>query len=182
MLQTDIDNPGEPTKVWHGEYRGVTWEVNNFPMPENGRVFDQWCFYLLLAQGMFPPERWPEIWLPPLIDEIGGRTMYRQNRGILGEIEWHGDCSFYQKRGGIDGKSQWVKAGCDYHHLSDVENEAGQTLWNVLCDVKRAIDSLRELIPDLRRCCWKTGKWYVEADGTFENGEFLSNEGREREV
>jgi len=136
--------------LWSGMYRGVAFEIAHWDVrPEC--TLGIWNFYLFIREDMVPEANVGDVFLAPIHDSGRWGVRYAYYDSILAEIEWHGNMTFYEKRGGADGSKTVAVGGCDYNHLFD----QGVTYRHegVAADARRAIDDLRRLIPGLRWPC-----------------------------
>ena len=160
---------------WCGTYRGVNYLINNWSWNEWESC--HWAFYLFLHVDRLPESINPKkLWLDP-VEIHNGRARYDYNRPhILNEIDWHCGLTYYEKVHGFDGESQTIKVGCDYGHAYDQGIEYDEK--DLLRDIKLAIDSFWELVPDYKCFCRGNGNLYLAKDGKFAEpeGEFYSNE------
>jgi len=133
--------------VWNGQYKDIPFEINKFNIGNR----DAWTFYLIFREPQFDGDFFESIWLEPKpFTTIKKRTYYDYNSSILGNLNWHGECTWYSKEGGLDGESRRVKAGCDYSHLFD-ENHIYDVDY-VQYEVEKCIDSLLDIVTPLRWC------------------------------
>ena len=169
------------SEEWRGDYLGIRWSVRRWEHPDSESPFNPtWNFYLWVSEQQVPEGCWPAYWLEPeRVDEMG-RVFYPDQGTLLGELEWHGGMTYYEKHG-LDGGAQRVEAGCDYAHLWNVERGVSTiTFEEVLYDLQRCIESLREREPGLLWRCRYNGRYYEEGEGEVEaSGTFLSHEGAE---
>lgn len=152
-------------RQWHGEYRGIPFEIQNFPMYENRQG---WTFYIYVREGQFQKEDFERFWLAPRYDEKD-REHYDYMSAPPASLEWHCGITFYQKVSSPDAKIRCVKIGCDYQHYWD----EGQMYNEIYLeqDAHTCIDSLYDLIGENKinhRCFW-CGKWGRE--GFVQNGQ-----------
>lgn len=81
---------------------------------------ENWTYYLYLNERYMTPAMFEQIWLPARLSDAFDFVTYDYERSILGKIDMHGGMTFYEKRGEI--KHRYVKVGCDYAHLFDLEH------------------------------------------------------------
>jgi hypothetical protein len=166
------------TKIWHGTYRGVAFEINNFKTPPNrfdDYEKDNWTYYLILHLSRIPEENKPNsFWLKAKADEKG-RVFYPYHKNhIITNIDFAGGCTWYSKEKGFDGENKVIKIGCDYQHSWD-EGREYDLEW-VKRDVMNTIDVFLNYVPDYKYWCCGNGKLYSLKDGIVKNGTFYSKE------
>jgi len=168
---------------YSGLIKGVPFEIcHREPDPHvielMGHDKDKWTFYLFLNVDQMPAEKQKEFWLDPVLhtSEHSGKVSvshaYSDSPGI-NAIEWHCGCTFYEKYG-FEGGSRGVNIGCDFMHYWDEGRE--YNLESVLSEVKIAIDSFWEYMPDYKVHCSGNGKYYKASEGKFKDGYFTSDE------
>jgi len=148
----------EAINIWRGTYRGVPFEVNNFSLGGDPK----WTFYLHIYLDQMPEDIRERFWLEPdpPMEEFKNRVFYPYNyEPLINDLAWHHGCTFYEKIMGFDGARRVVKIGCDYNHLWDQERT--YTLEAVSSDARRCIDSLYELIPNIKKWCRWCGEFFV---------------------
>ena len=164
--------------VFSGSYRGIGWSGHRIKasdsMKEISRRNYDWTHYIHVCLDQLPVERREELWLPAEVKErsVSGRKYitYDYYKGVVGDIEFHGGCTFYEKKGGLDNAPRWVKIGCDYQHIWDDGYYYNET--DVEREAKESIDSLHSLIPNIGVHCWHgyCGKEYhLESEGLYMN-------------
>jgi hypothetical protein len=173
METTDFYCKENKVKKWFGEYRGVSFEINNWI--NNGQ--EAWTFYLILHIDRIPLENKPNsFWLKgKKKGKIRGHIYYDYYKhGVICNLEWHGGCTWYSKERGFDGDKKVIKIGCDYSHYWD--DGHSYYLESIQDDVRRCIDSFLLSVPKYKYCCVGNGKLYDLCDGEYKNGTFRSNE------
>lgn len=156
-----------PNDRYFGTYQGIRFEISK--RPGFGSAFDNefnWCHYIYLHIDEQIPEKFRKnFWLKPrryrLSPTSREMTSYDYNKGLIGNITFHGGCTWYSKETCIDNRSRVVKIGCDYQHYWD----EGQryTLESVYSEVKETIDSLIKLIGPVKIRSGGDGHWrYIE--------------------
>ena len=104
------------TLVWNGSHKGVDFEINNW----NRNGSEHWCYYLILKLDRIPKENNPDsFWLNPGDMGYGGVLYKYYDHEVISDLDWHGDITWYEKKGGFDGTSKIIKIGCDYQHYMD---------------------------------------------------------------
>jgi hypothetical protein len=168
--------------TWGGRYRGVGFEIQNWP--NTGDVLDLptgcWTHYLFLNLNQIPEENKPlSFWLRKKKTTVPGSsfTYYDYSKHpIISSVEFHGGCTWYSKESGFDGDDKVLRIGCDYSHSWDFGQH--YSLSYVTAQVKQSIDSLHGLIPELRVRCPHIGGWHRESEGRYlASGEFISAAG-----
>lgn len=152
-----------------GSYRGIAFSIRcwTFAKPsEASEDKKRWNFYLYLRQPQFNAGVWDEMWLEGRKSSFSDYIVYDYEcAAYLSGINFHCGITFYEKQGGHDGKDQVLKIGCDYSHLYD--EGLTYTTETVLQDVINAIDSLHELVPDIKYWCQGNGGYYFSHEGTL---------------
>lgn len=153
-------------KVFDGEYRGVTFEIQNFSLL---RELDAWTFYIYIREQQFG-EKFNEFWLTPEYDKKM-RCHYRyMESGIINNIDFHGGCTYYEKCSSPDEKFRTVKIGCDYQHYGD-EGVGYDEKW-LESDAKTAIDSLLKIVGQVNHWCGYCGAWGIDGYVEKRPGNF----------
>lgn len=164
--------------VWHGNYRGVTFEINNWQNTyEKAYRKDNWAFYLYISLDRIPNQELAEqLWLPPEKDEKG-RVHYKEYDSWLPNLDWHCGITWYSKESGLDGAERIIKAGCDYGHYWDEGRE--YSLDFVTYEVKKCIDSFKTIVPEYKWHCSMVGGYWLPSEGILSEDEvnFISNDG-----
>lgn len=150
-------------ETWSGEYRGVPYRVIRgewIGANPHSPFSETWTYYIYLRQPQLPPGVFAKMNLQPEPDVITGKLCYRWSQTpIASDLYWHGGLSFYEKHWWEDEKTVTIHLGCDYQHLGDEHRTYSCEC--VAADARHTIDSLRELVPDLRVHCSMCGAWYV---------------------
>jgi|GEM_PF-5462347 len=176
-MKIEFDGKNNQRLEYSGRYRGILWTVlaNASTDARSDRYFD-FCHYIHVLLEQIPEDRREDFWLKSKehVRPASGKIdiFYNYAGSIINSLEWHGGCTFYEKRGGIDGRPRWIKAGCDYMHSWDV----GQyfDLDYVITEAKYTIDSLHKLIPNISiHCCdGYCGKiFHLENEGVYTGDE-----------
>jgi hypothetical protein len=154
---------------WRGVYRHVAFEIVRWQDYENK---PKWNYYIDVHEKQIPPDRLAEFDMPKKGDKSWDRYEYYQSD--FAKLDWHGDCTFYQKKGGLDGEPKVFRAGCDYSHLFDQDMEYSEAC--LVADCHRTIDSLWDLVPDLKIWCSQDGSYCsLDEGGYAEHGNFVSH-------
>lgn len=172
-MESDCKNYGveimnlNESKAWNGDFRGVSFEIVNWRDT-------WWNYYLILSMQQLPDESY---WLdaPSHIHDNGREYFSTRDVPILESVDNHCGWTYYARQDINNYRT--IKIGCDYQHLYD-ENRTYQVS-DILRDVKRSINSLWELVPDMKVHCAVNGEWYNVNDGVFVDGLFHSNEGQD---
>ena len=165
------------TNIWHGVYRGVNFEINNFKTPiyDSEDKQDNWTYYLYIQLNKIPEENKPNsFWLKGKADDKG-RVYYKYYKHhVITNIDLAGGCTWYSKEAGFDGENKVIKIGCDYQHYWD----EGYTydLEYIKSDVKNSIGKFLEFIPNYKYWCRGNGSLYNLDEGTLVDESFTSNE------
>lgn len=169
----------EGKTVWDGKYRGVGFEIQNWPNTCDALDLPSgcWTHYLYLNLNQIPAELKPlSFWLRKKKSTLPGSsfTYYDfSQHPIIGAIEFHGGCTWYSKESGFDGDDKVIRIGCDYSHSWDFGFHF--SLGYVKQQVKESIDSLHALIPDIRLQCSHVGGWHKVSEGRYtDRGDFIS--------
>lgn len=163
---------------WYGDYNGIRLIVKCQSRPGldvwNG---EGWAFYLVIHKDQVSPEVWETICVEPTPSEFDGKPHYSTwNIPILSSLDWHGDCTWYERNYDKLGQVDSVQAGCDFMHHFDTGRV--YTISTVWAEAERCADSLIEAIAP-KVWCSSVGKWFDRADGTFVDGHFYSIEGQQ---
>ncbi len=147
--------------VWYGVYRGVRFEINRFTYSETDTEY-KWTHYIILnIDEQLRHEMAEKFWLEPeyrkMSEESRERLHYDYYKSPVGDIEFHGGCTFYSKETKIDDKIRVVKIGCDYQHLWDEGKH--YDLNYVYTEVKQSIDSLWKIAGPIKIRSWGDGKY-----------------------
>ncbi len=160
---------------WNGEHHGVAIEIMRWQL--GGR--ECWNYYILL-----PLEQIPET--ARSVFNLRGKSMQFSPDGrkhmtyeyasapIIGDLDWHGGITFYEKHRDAWGKVDGIKIGCDYAHLWD--EDSSYDLSSVEAEARHSVDRLLERVPNMRlRCTWD-GKYYPADEGSpNHNGNFVAD-------
>lgn len=160
-----------------GSYDGISFQIKNWKDYEGE---DRWTYYLFLVIEAIPDESRPKSFvLRKKYSELGGKRRSYYNyydHPIIGNIDFHGGCTWYSK----EAENKIIKVGCDYSHLWD--EDKCYTIDDIVSDVKKSIQSFRELVPNYKYRCITIGGYWDKSDGIFikQNSgevEFTSNKG-----
>jgi hypothetical protein len=155
-------------RVWNMEYRGIQIEAQKFSIGEYKP--ECWTFYLYIALDCLPESVREKFWLKPIRYEKWRIHYDYWAEPLISDLEWHSGCTWYSKECGFDDSPRSIKIGCDYQHYWDEGHSYDESI--VLGDAKACVDSLHELIPDIKiRCPWN-GSWFKKEDGV-KIGEVL---------
>jgi len=168
----EIEVKESKLKKWAGIYRGVNFEINNWPNGYDGK--ENWTYYLILCLSRIPEENKPNsYWLKGKKQRSFINYDYYKHP-VINNIEFHCGITWYSKERGFDGDEKVIKIGCDYSHYWDEGHY--YDLQTVQYDVKNTIDKFLEFVPDYKYWCSGNGNLYSLKDGILENGRFVSNE------
>lgn len=144
---------------WHGKYKGIKFEIANWTL--GGRP--GWAYYLLPDLKQLPPRF--DFDLRPERGEtglMGGRLYFKYEESFWGKLYWHGGITFYEKLWDGVGKIRGFKVGCDYQHSFDsIHRYSERTLEK---DCKASIDSLWELLPEIKVWCLQDGSYHYPGE------------------
>lgn len=165
------------TKIWNGNYKGVSFEINNFKTPKNDWDDEKsnWTYYLFIHLNRIPNKDISDsFWIKGTPDNKG-RVFYRYNdHHIINNIDLSGGCTWYSKEAGFDNSNKVIKIGCDYQHIWNDGIE--YYLEWIINDVKKSIDSFLSFIPDYKCYCVGNGNLYLLNEGVIKDGYFHSKE------
>lgn len=177
-------------EIYRGTYKGVNFEICSYVSPAIPDIgVDEkvnYTFYLIIQLGRIPQESNPDsYWLTPRRVELtkgSGSFMliYNEYDSRLGSLDWHGGITWYSKESTEDNtpEERVIKAGCDYQHYAD-EGRTYNLDW-IVSDVKQCIESFREQVPGYKyHCSTVGGYWDISEGELLENGEFISNKGKQ---
>ena len=135
--------------TWNGEYKDIPFEIQNFSLGDiNG-----WTFYIYLREKQLDSDFFESIWLDGKPMEFAPRHIsYDYYNSPIGNLDFHGGCTWYSKEGGYDGAQRVVRTGCDYQHYFDEVHRYNEII--VEDDVRQCIDSLYELTTPKRWCTY----------------------------
>jgi len=154
----------------YGSYRGISFDIrcSSFAaINDLSSDKERWTFYLYLRQQQFNAGVWDDFWLTPEPSRYGSlRYSYPYMESeMIGRIDFHGGCTYYEKVAGVDDEWGVIKVGCDYSHYMDEDQK--YQIQDILHDVFIAIDSLYEAVPDIKVFCCGNGGWYLAREGSF---------------
>jgi len=182
-LKTSADIVLKENTRWKGRYRHIPFEIQRFDMGEDYK--NCWTLYIFLSIAQIPQQYKPEsFWLKTKAMDYKpqhepSRLHYDYYRNpIINGIDFHGDCTFYEKYG--EKHQRTIKIGCDYQHLHDDYFRCVTDPEHFLGDVKTVIDSVWNLMPELKVRCGTVGGWWSLSEGELnKHGDFVSNAGIE---
>lgn len=154
-------------KKWFGIYRGIRFEINHFEI--KGLAKPSWTHYILVSlDEQLSKENSDKLWLEPNYKGFMRESKiarYSYYDTAVGNIEFHGGCTYYQKESTVDDKDRRVKIGCDYQHLWD--EDMVYDLGYVYGEVKKSIDSFIELFGPVKVRSWGDGQYrFIEEFAT----------------
>jgi hypothetical protein len=166
----DFNEKNKVTK-WDGTFRGISWEINliardlgidlSYDMPSKW-----WTYYLILAEDNLPEDSMKDFLLEPEdnsgsdMEWLRSRTTYDYYGSLWSSLPWHGEITYYEKKGGLDGGKLFAKAGCDYNHSFDHDIGSSRLPFeSIVRDVKATIDHLFAIVPGLKTRCRNCGKY-----------------------
>lgn len=183
---------------WTQDYRGIAVEIAFWGKPDEPEYYQDgplagmpkgvndgngiWNFYLWLREEQFSPEDFARLWLPPKVKTWGEREHITYDYYVFpfNEMEFHSGCTYYAKKGGLDGSPRAVKVGCDYaHHWDQGRKYTKELVWWDAC---ACVDSLYALMPNIKRRCFWNGNYYDASEGEeTESGAWRSFESMRQE-
>jgi hypothetical protein len=130
---------------YSGSYKRIRFDIS-----KKGLVNHQkhWTFYLHIKLNEIPARYEPNsFWLSSDNDES------YLDHPIIKNISFHGECTFYAKKGGFDNIDKSIVIGCDYNnHLSDMKLNSYDVMEHTLDDIQRdvvtSIESFLKMIPN----------------------------------
>lgn len=164
-------------KVWHNTYRGIAWEINLIDMDYDTKATSfslgpWWTYYVSLIEDNVPQDRIKDFFLGAE-DNSDSEFSYLRNRvtydyygSLWNDLPWHGEITYFELKGGLNGDKLIAKAGCDYNHSFDQGHR--YTFNSVASEVRETIDALIEMIPGLKTRCGYCGKF---SEGENDKGE-----------
>jgi hypothetical protein len=128
-----------PQQVLRGQCRGVPFKIVRWAF-EKGKLRDDypsgcWNFYLYFREK--DCVNFNAIWLEDQATAYG-RVTHDYYGCTLAHIDWHGDITWYEKQGHVEG-FRCIEAGCDYQHHFDTDQH--YSFESILPEVEQAIDS-----------------------------------------
>lgn len=106
-----------------------------------------WNYYIYLLESKI--ENFSDFWLKPELKEFSsGGTQYLSYdyySSLLSNIHWHGGITFWEGNDDIPTR-RFIKVGCDYAHLWDMELGYDTELVDVYADVLRTTEELLPLL------------------------------------
>lgn len=97
-----------------------------------------------LFEGMKEAGVEPILPVPPKPDHAHWGYVYFDHP-VMGEVEFHGGITYYEKEGGYGLMPRSVKIGCDFQHSWDVKKD--YDLADIVADMRQAVDSIYTLMP-----------------------------------
>lgn len=174
----EFNGKNNQSMKWHGRYRGIAWEISarkSYDSEWSQRKID-WCHYIYIQLDQLPEDSREGFWLKPRQAELPvskrNFVSYDYFDSPISGLTWHGGITFYEKRGGVDGESRMIKAGCDYQHLWD--DGQHYTFESVLFEVKETIDSLHAQFHGIGIWCgdgYCAKEWHLESDGVYSENK-----------
>lgn len=144
----------EHSHIWRGDHKGLRFEIVHWGLedgpngPTKGR--GHWNFYVFIPEQKV--ENFGELWINPEIayfTEGNPSSAYLRYEGDysspLNVDGWNGGITYWEGNNNIPFK-RWIKVGCDYGHLWDMERGFPATLQSVLGDCVRTINNLLEVV------------------------------------
>jgi|ERR1035437_2215684 hypothetical protein len=175
--------------VWSGKYRTISYEIKRFELgygvetKKSLNLYDgadiYWNAYIYIREDLVPDDKKEDLVLEAKKNDRGRYSYDYYKSNIISELKLHGGCTFYEvaKHPGIT----LVKIGCDYHHLYDEGHEAEYNVEYVEFDIKKTINHLWNLVPNMKCWCQGNGGIYEISEGTVNSdGSFYSNEYMEK--
>lgn len=140
----------KPRKIWHSEYRGIKYEINNYKMDLGPHSYFEngcWTYYLHLMVAMFPKEI-QESLMPKLYYTQFGTPIECPRNNPLENLDWHGGITWLSNETKPGHPFVVLKVGCDYQHLWDEQKY--YDLETIDRDARACIDSLHRQMPPSR--------------------------------
>jgi hypothetical protein len=173
---------------WKGEHRGLNFEVVHWGKSKDEQGINEgdgmWNYYILINQEQLTPEEFKKVWLrvKRWFERSSGRKQpcHDYYNSILSHGDFHGGITHYSKHQCPDEKYRYIKVGCDYGHLWDMEAGYPYDLAWVAQDAKVTIDKLHEVLRFKQRCYYMGTYHYPEEMIALETGTLISPEGNEK--
>lgn len=173
--------------TWNGTHEGVSYEIQFWGKTDSEYAINEgngmWNYYILINENMLSEEDFAKVWLPVSrwMDRSSGRKtpIYDTYESILESGDFHGGITHYSKHQCPDTGFRYIKVGCDYGHLWDMEAGYPYTLESVEQDALATVRALTKVLR-FKRHCFYIGTWqYPEEMITLENGNLISIAGNE---
>jgi len=146
------------SEVYSGKYLGVPYEIRRWYLSDGTPC---WNYYLFLIEKQIP-HVFESLWLPgKRLAMARNHIAYEYNETIIGNLDWHCGCTYYEKISGFDGADRAIKVGCDYSHLYD-ENKS-YDVSDIERDVIDCVDSLLDRVIVLQWCLY-CGEYVAEVN------------------
>lgn len=174
--------------TWKGEHRGVNYEICHWGKSKDGSGICEghgmWNYYITINQDQLSPDEFKRVWLrvKRWYERSSGRKMLCHDyyNSILENGDFHGGITHYSKHICPDEKYRWIKVGCDYGHLWDMEAGYPYDIQSVQRDAKRTIDNLCMVFKFKVHCFYMGTYHYPEEMIELENGRLISPVGNEK--
>lgn len=164
--------------VYYAKHLDIAYEIHETPSKDyiTNEPKTNWTYYIYLDINRFSSEyKGRSFWMLGKKDKYGNVMYGYINHPIIGNMDFHCGCTYYNKRHGFDGANKVVKIGCDYMHYWDEGHE--YFLTDVQQDAINTIEKFRILVPEYQyRCCGNGGIYRLEDGELNESGAFFSNE------
>lgn len=137
----------EHQDVWRGTYNDWPYKV---VLHGKGKAHcaggqGTWCYYIYIHESRIGKEAFEHLWLKPQKLEHFSFVSYDYYKTPVAALDWHGDVTYYEKYGEVEGK-RCVEFGCDYNHLYD--DQTHWTLELVLLELQETLNQLIALYPN----------------------------------
>ena len=175
----------ERKDVWNGTHKGIAYEIVHWGVGKGRNGINEgqgmWNYYVLINQEQLSAEEFEKVWLPVdrYIDRSDGRKQpcYNEYQSVLNHGDFHGGITHYSKHQYPDEGYRWIKVGCDYGHLWDMEAGYHYSGTSLEWDAKHTINKLSEILRFKLRCPWNGTYSYPEEMVKDENGQLYSKAG-----
>lgn len=140
--------------TYSGIYKAVNFEITRWGVErETHEALNDgkgcWNYYIYLSERKL--ENFKDLWLEPEVKEFspGGTkyVSYDYYSSSLSNAYWHGGVTFWEGGNLLLPGYRYIKLGCDYSHLFDLERGYDYELTDVYADLTRTID---EVLPWLQ--------------------------------
>jgi len=136
-----------------GTYKGISFEISRWGVEReshealnNGKGC--WNYYIYLLERSI--ENFKDFWIEPEVKEFyirGTKYLdYNYYTSPLSDIFWHGGVTFWKGGNPLLPGQRYIKVGCDYSHLADMERDYDYELPDIYSDVMRTIDEMLPLL------------------------------------
>ena len=132
--------------VWHGEKRGIRFEINRFKSYDPSAYKFGWSFYLWLSPNQFPADVRDQIKTDVYFTAFG--TALEIHTGPIADLDWHGGMTWSSDESSPKHPFRQYKFGCDFQHLWDMHKD--HELDDVEREVDKCIESLYQRWPDVK--------------------------------